>query len=144
MPSRTKMIINSMRYVTERPSLLRKFFAPKVGRGKTIWPLTDKQLLRYGFWWDFDGVFTKEEGDFFKYQLQLNAGKIPSTLALWRKTIGGTHATLTSMSYFCLSTTMLYWEHVPNSVFACLNTSSSCCSDAGIGSDERFAAANVW
>lgn len=91
------MIINSMRYVTERPSLLRKFFAPKVGRGKTIWPLTDKQLLRYGFWWDFDGVFTKEEGDFFKYQLQLNAGKIPSTLALWRKTIGGTHATLTSM-----------------------------------------------
>ena len=97
MPSRTKTIINSMRYVTERPSLLRKFFAPKVGRGKTIWPLTDKQLLRYGFWWDFDGVFTKEEGDFFKYQLQLNAGKIPSTLALWRKTIGGTHATLTSM-----------------------------------------------
>ncbi|KAF4269846.1 hypothetical protein KXX33_008295 [Aspergillus fumigatus] len=47
---------------------------------------------------DYDGIVTKDDGkEYHKYQLQPNAGKIPSTIKEWRDNNGGTHAVIATM-----------------------------------------------
>lgn len=71
---------------------------PTVNRGKTVWPKTQADLLKYGIRWDYDGVVKKDDGkEYHKYQLQPNAGKIPSLIKQWRDKNGGTHAVMTTL-----------------------------------------------
>ena len=80
--------------ISSKPSDLKKFFKPSVSRGKTVWPKTSADLLRYGVRWDYDGIVTYEKEKCHKFQLQPNAGKIPSTIKQWRDKNGGTHAVI--------------------------------------------------
>jgi hypothetical protein len=55
-------------------------------------------MLRYGVRWDYDGEITKDDGNLYhKFQLQPNAGKIPSSVKQWRENNGGTHAVMAVM-----------------------------------------------
>lgn len=93
-----KRLYESGRAVISRNSDLRKFFTVTVTRGATVWPKKPADLLKYGVRWDYDGVITREDGkDYHKFELQPNAGKIPSTLKDWREKHGGTHAVITTM-----------------------------------------------
>nr|POE94650.1 hypothetical protein CFP56_16887 [Quercus suber] len=90
-----KSIQVAIQLIRGRPADLRKFYQPSVARGKTVWPKTAADLLRYGVRWDYDGVIKLSDGkDYHKYQLQPNAGNIPSTLKRWREANGGTHAVI--------------------------------------------------
>jgi len=80
--------------ISSKPSDLTKFFKPSVCRGKTVWPKTSTDLLRYGVRRDYDGVVTYENKKCHKFQLQPIAGKIPSTIKQWRDKNGGTHAVI--------------------------------------------------
>ncbi len=80
--------------ISSKPSDLIKFFKPSVCRGKTVWPKTSTDLLRYGVRRDYDGVVTYENKKCHKFQLQPIAGKIPSTIKQWRDKNGGTHAVI--------------------------------------------------
>lgn len=98
MPSTIKSIYASIKYICGRPADLKKFFMPTVNRGKTVWPKTQADLLKYGIRWDYDGVVKKDDGkEYHKYQLQPNAGKIPSLIKQWRDKNGGTHAVMTTL-----------------------------------------------
>jgi hypothetical protein len=83
--------------IISRPSDLRKFFKPTVGRGKTVWPKTAADLLRHGVRWDYDGIVTYNNTECHRFQLQPNAGKIPSTIKEWREKNGGTYAVIAVM-----------------------------------------------
>ncbi|KAK2809203.1 hypothetical protein FQN50_004039 [Emmonsiellopsis sp. PD_5] len=83
--------------VTGQTSILQKFFNPTAARGKTVWPKSPADLLRYGVRWDYDGVVTHNGKECHKFQLQPNAGKIPSTIRAWRDNNGGTHAVMGTM-----------------------------------------------
>jgi len=89
-----KKVFGVVQVISSKPSDLRKFFKPSVSRGKTAWPKTSADLLRYGVRWDYDGVVTYEKKNCHKFQLQPNAGKIPSTIKQWRDKNGGTHAVI--------------------------------------------------
>ncbi|EFE37894.1 hypothetical protein TRV_07440 [Trichophyton verrucosum HKI 0517] len=93
----TKQVVAVIGVIIGRPADLRKFFKPTVARGKTVWPKTPADLLRYGVRWDYDGVVDHLGQQCHKYQLQPNAGKIPSTIKEWREKNGGTHAVITTM-----------------------------------------------
>jgi len=98
MPTTIKTIYTAVKFISGRPADLKKFFLPTASRGKTVWPKTAAELLRYGVRWDYDGVVTKEDGkEYHKYQLQPNAGKIPSSIKQWRDKNGGTHAVMTTL-----------------------------------------------
>lgn len=75
----------------------KKLVNPKVERGKTAWPKSQADLLRFGIRFDYDGIVTVNGKEFHKYQCQPNAGKIDSSLQKWKKQHGGTHATITSI-----------------------------------------------
>lgn len=93
-----KTILGVGNVITGRPGDLKKFFNPTADRGKTVWPKTQADLLRYGVRWDYDGIVKKDDGkEYHKYQLQPNAGKIPSTIKVWRENNGGTHAVMATM-----------------------------------------------
>lgn len=93
-----KTIAGVSKVIMGRPADLKKFFNPTADRGKTVWPKSQADLLRYGVRWDYDGVITREDGkEYHKYQLQPNAGKIPSTIKEWRDRNGGTHAVMATM-----------------------------------------------
>ncbi|DAA75419.1 TPA_exp: Uncharacterized protein A8136_1816 [Trichophyton benhamiae CBS 112371] len=93
-----KLLLEVGKVVMGRPGDLRKFFAPTAERGKTVWPKKPADFLRYGVRWDYDGVIKGEDGkEYYKYQLQPNAGKIPSTIKAWRENNGGTHAVIATM-----------------------------------------------
>lgn len=93
-----KTIRTSVGVITGRPADLKKFYQPTVSRGKTVWPKTPADLLRYGVRWDYDGVITLSDGkEYHKYQLQSNAGDIPTTIKRWREKNGGTHAVIGTM-----------------------------------------------
>lgn len=93
-----KFLLTGIDFITGRPADLKKFFQPTVARGKTVWPKSQADLLRFGIRWDYDGVVTGDDGvEYHKYQLQPNSGKIPSTIQRWRENNGGTHAVLTNM-----------------------------------------------
>ncbi|KAK2766229.1 hypothetical protein FQN54_007745 [Arachnomyces sp. PD_36] len=93
-----KKIIESGKAISGRSADLKKFFNPTVGRGQTVWPKSPADLLRYGVRWDYDGIVTRDDGkEYHRFQLQPNAGKIPSTIKEWRDKNGGTHAVITTM-----------------------------------------------
>lgn len=100
-----KTIIGVGKVIRDRPADLKKFFNPTAGRGKTVWPKTQADLLRYGVRWDYDGIVKKEDDkEYHKFQLQPNAGKVPSTIKEWRDNNGGTHAVMATM-YIVTGTT---------------------------------------
>ncbi|KAI9673930.1 MAG: hypothetical protein M1817_002136 [Caeruleum heppii] len=90
-------VFGVIRVISSNPSDLKKFFKPSVSRGHTVWPKTSADLLRYGVRWDYDGVVTYEGKECHRFQLQPNAGKIPSTIKEWREKHGGTHAVICVM-----------------------------------------------
>lgn len=75
----------------------KKLANPTVGRGKTAWPKSQADLLKYGIRLDYDGVVTVGGVEFHKYQCQPNAGKVASSVREWREKNGGTHAVITSV-----------------------------------------------
>jgi hypothetical protein len=75
----------------------KKFTSVSVNRGKTAFPKAPKDLENLGIRWDFDGEVEKEGTVYNKFQVQPNAGKIPSTVREWRDKNGGTHAVLGTM-----------------------------------------------
>ena len=83
-----KKTLGVVEVISSQPSDLRKFFKPSVSRGKTVWPKTAADLLRYGVRWDYDGIVTHENKECHKFQLQPNDGKIPSTIKQWRENNG--------------------------------------------------------
>lgn len=73
----------------------QKFSNPTAGRGKTVFPKKDSEQEQLGVRWDYDGEITSEEGTIYhKFQLQPNAGNVPSTIKRWREANGGTHAVM--------------------------------------------------
>ena len=59
-----------------------------------MWPKASEAQERIGVRWDYDGEVSKADGVYHKYQMQANAGKIPSSLARWRDKNSGTHAVM--------------------------------------------------
>lgn len=75
----------------------KKFSQPNKGRGKTVFPSTSVEQERLGIRWDYDGLVTKPDGQYHKYQMQPNAGKIPTSIKQWREANGGTHAVMATV-----------------------------------------------
>ncbi|KAM5465989.1 hypothetical protein MauCBS54593_006237 [Microsporum audouinii] len=75
----------------------KKFTGVTVNRGKTTFPKAPSELLRLGIRWDFDGEVTIDGVVYNKFQVQPNAGKVPSTIVSWREDNGGTHAVMGNM-----------------------------------------------
>ncbi|KAI9672561.1 MAG: hypothetical protein M1817_003327 [Caeruleum heppii] len=93
MPGGIKKCVRTVvEAILSRPGDLRKFFRVTVGRGQTVWPKSPKDQLRYGLRLDYDGVVTRNGKEYNKFQVQPNAGKIPSPIKEWRESHGGTHA----------------------------------------------------
>ncbi|EEH10505.1 conserved hypothetical protein [Histoplasma capsulatum G186AR] len=72
----------------------KKFTNPTAGRGRTVFPKAQAAQERLGVRWDYDGEVTKEDGTYHKFQMQPNAGKVPSSIKRWREGHGGTHAVM--------------------------------------------------
>jgi hypothetical protein len=70
----------------------KKFTNPSAGRGKTAFPKGQAEQERVGVRWDYDGEVTKADVVYHKFQMQPNAGKVPSSIKRWREDHGGTHA----------------------------------------------------
>ena len=79
----------------------KKLTKVSVSEGKTSWPKTSADQQNYGVRFDFAGQTTTlkdHPGEVFnKFQVQPNAGKIPSTFKDWRDKNGGTHAVMGTM-----------------------------------------------
>lgn len=71
-----------------------KLRKPTVARGKTQWPKTQSDLENQGVRFDYDGIIEENGQIYHKYQVQPNAGKIPSSWKEWRDKNGGTHAVI--------------------------------------------------
>ncbi|KAN0118954.1 hypothetical protein V8E52_004726 [Russula decolorans] len=73
----------------------KKFSSPSVARGKTVFPQKSAEQERFGVRWDYDKEVTTTDGKVYhKFQLQPNAGKVPSTIKKWREENGGTHGVM--------------------------------------------------
>ncbi|OOF98688.1 hypothetical protein ASPCADRAFT_204463 [Aspergillus carbonarius ITEM 5010] len=74
----------------------KKFTNPTAGPGKTAFPKGQAEQERLGVRWDYDGEVTDDDADvvYHKFQMQPNAGKVPSTIKRWRENHGGTHAVM--------------------------------------------------
>lgn len=83
--------------VTAATSAYTKFTKVTVARGKTAFPKDTPTQERLGIRWDFDGEVTKADGTYNKFQMQANAGKVPSSIKTWRENNGGTHAVMASV-----------------------------------------------
>ncbi|KAF1835736.1 hypothetical protein BDW02DRAFT_567776 [Decorospora gaudefroyi] len=72
------------------PSTLfnKKFTDVTVGRGKTVYPKSSADQERVGVRWDYDGEVSRADGVYNKFQMQPNAGKVPSSIRQWRVTMG--------------------------------------------------------
>ena len=93
----TKILEAAAAAIVSRPADLRKFFVVTVGRGKTVWPQSPAMQARHHIRWDYDGVITLEDGiEYHKFQVQVNAGKINSTLRQWREK-NSTHGVIATM-----------------------------------------------
>lgn len=75
----------------------KNFTSVSVNRGKTAFPKEPKDLETLGIRWDFDGEVTQDGQVFNKFQIQPNAGKVPSSIKDWREKNGGTHAVMGTM-----------------------------------------------
>ncbi|KAI2968461.1 hypothetical protein CBS147323_4246 [Aspergillus niger] len=81
--------------VTGRGSKIwEKLANPTVDRGRTQWPKSDSDLENHGVRFDYDGIIEENGVKYHKYQVQPNAGKIPSSWKDWRDKHGGTHAVI--------------------------------------------------
>lgn len=58
----------------------KKFTDVSVNRGKTVFPKGTADLERVGVRWDYDGEVSRVDGVYNKFQMQPNAGKIPSSI----------------------------------------------------------------
>lgn len=65
--------------------------------GKTQWPKSQSDLENQGVRFDYDGTIDDNGQVYHKYQVQPNAGKIPSSWREWRDKNGGTHAVIGSV-----------------------------------------------
>ncbi|KAL5394806.1 hypothetical protein PMIN02_004654 [Paraphaeosphaeria minitans] len=74
----------------------KKFTDVTVGRGKTVYPKSSADQERVGVRWDYDGEVTRADGVYNKFQMQPNAGKVPSSIRQWRDEHGGTHSVMAS------------------------------------------------
>lgn len=72
----------------------KKFTNPSAGRGKTVHPKGKAEQESIGTRWDYDGEVSRADGTYHKFQLQANAGKVPSSIKQWRDANGGTHAVM--------------------------------------------------
>ena len=72
----------------------KKFVDPTAIRGKTVFPKGQADQERLGVRWDYDGEVTKADGVYHKFQMQPNAGKVPSSIEDWKRKHGGTHAVM--------------------------------------------------
>jgi hypothetical protein len=72
----------------------KKFTNVSVNRGKTTYPKKPKDLENLGIRWDYDGEVEDNGILYNKFQVQPNAGKVPSTIREWREKNGGTHAVM--------------------------------------------------
>lgn len=72
----------------------KKLTKPTVPVGGTQWPKSASELERQGVRFDYDGTVTEDGQEFHRYQIQPNAGKIPSAWKRWRDEHGGTHAVI--------------------------------------------------
>ncbi|KAH7931314.1 hypothetical protein BV22DRAFT_1115669 [Leucogyrophana mollusca] len=72
----------------------QKFTKPTVGRGKTVYPKKEAEQEQLGVRWDYDGEIISDGTVYHKFQMQPNAGKVPSTIKQWREANGGTHAVM--------------------------------------------------
>ena len=72
----------------------KKFTEPSAGRGKTAFPKAQAEQERLGIRWDYDGEVTDADIVYHKFQMQANAGKVPSPIKGWREDNGGTHAVM--------------------------------------------------
>ncbi|KAK2731593.1 hypothetical protein FQN55_004556 [Onygenales sp. PD_40] len=97
MGNLAKTILDVMKIVIGRPADLKKFFNPTAARGRTVWPKSPADMLRYGVRWDYDGIVQQNDKEYHRFQLQPNAGKIPSTIKAWRDKNGGTHAVMATL-----------------------------------------------
>ncbi|KAK2768412.1 hypothetical protein FQN54_000267 [Arachnomyces sp. PD_36] len=75
----------------------KKFTSVTVNRGGTAYPKAMSDLQKLGFRWDFDGEVSIGGILYNKFQVQPNAGKVPSSVSQWRKKNGGTHAVMGTM-----------------------------------------------
>ena len=75
----------------------KKFTSVSVNRGKTAFPKASKDLENLGIRFDYDGEVSENGLTYNKFQVQPNAGKIPSSVKQWRDSNGGTHAVMGSM-----------------------------------------------
>jgi hypothetical protein len=74
----------------------KKFTEVSVARGKTVFPKSSADQERVGVRWDYDGQISRLDGVYNKFQMQPNAGKIPSSIKQWREANGGTHSVMAS------------------------------------------------
>lgn len=74
----------------------KKFSSPSASQGKPAWPKGNNEQETIGIRYDYDGEVTRSDGTYHKFQIQPNAGKIPSTFKTWREDNGGTHAVMAS------------------------------------------------
>ncbi|KAM5467981.1 hypothetical protein MauCBS54593_005263 [Microsporum audouinii] len=72
----------------------KKFTNPTAGLGKTTYPKGPAEQERLGVRWDYDGEITKADTVYHKFQMQPNAGKVPSSIQQWREANGGTHSVM--------------------------------------------------
>lgn len=72
----------------------KKLAKPTVGRGKVAFPSAPKDRERLGVRFDYDGEVVRDGIQCHKYQVQPNAGKVPTSIENWRKKNGGTHAVM--------------------------------------------------
>jgi len=73
----------------------KKLAQPTVTRGSTAWPKAPKDQEKFGVRFDYDGIITKNGTSYHKYQVQPNAGKIPTSISKWMEKNGKTtHAVM--------------------------------------------------
>ncbi|KAK2756475.1 hypothetical protein FQN54_005368 [Arachnomyces sp. PD_36] len=81
-------------FVGRGSDVWKKLTNPTVRRGGTQWPKSSGDQEAHGVRLDYDGDIEENGQIYHRYQVQPNAGKIPSTWKAWRDKNGGTHAVI--------------------------------------------------
>ena len=75
-------------------NIWQRLAKPTAGRGKTQWPKKQSEQEKHGVRFDYDGEVIEGGQKYHRWQVQPNAGKIPSSWKEWREKNGGTHAVI--------------------------------------------------
>lgn len=76
----------------------KKLVNPTVSRGRTAWPKSQADQLRYGIRLDYDGEITVDNVDYHRFAVQPNGGAVPHHVQKWiEKNGGSTHAVITNV-----------------------------------------------